>query len=219
VALLGPNGAGKTTVFRVIAGLLPPVSGRVWFEGQPLDRLPAWAVARRGIAQVPAGRQLVASLSVWDNVALAAQQAAGLRGRRLREAVEAALAAFPALKGRWRTPAGRLSGGQQQMVAVARALAWQPRLLLLDEPSLGLAPVVVEEIYRVLTEKKREGLTMLVIEQHAPLALALADRAYVLHHGTVMAEGEAERFRVAPTLWSAYLGSGREAAREAKEGR
>ena len=203
VALLGANGAGKTTLVRAISGVQPISAGQVWFQGQPIERLPAHARVALGIAQVPEGRQLFAPLAVEDNLRLGAWTRADLD-------MEAALAAvydmFPILAERRTAAAGTLSGGQQQMLAIGRALMAKPRLLLLDEPSMGLAPMLVERILGVVRELKRAGLTVLLIEQNARAALAIADRAYVLETGRITATGTAAQIRFDPRVRQAYLG-------------
>ncbi|GBD08972.1 High-affinity branched-chain amino acid transport ATP-binding protein LivF [Candidatus Thermoflexus japonica] len=204
VALLGPNGAGKTTTLRVISGLLRPVRGRVLYRGQEITGRPPAAIARLGIIQCPEGRQIFKNLTVWENLILG--------GYRLRDPVrerrnlERALSLFPMLKERLRHPAGLLSGGQQQMLAIARALMADPEVLLLDEPSLGLAPRVVEEVFEALAQLKAQGLTMLIVEQNAERALELADRAYVLEAGRLVLADAADRLRENPDLIRIYLG-------------
>jgi branched-chain amino acid transport system ATP-binding protein len=203
VALLGANGAGKSTLIRAISGVQPVSGGRVCFDGRPIERVPAHARVALGIAQVPEGRQVFAPLAVEDNLRL------GAWTRRDGE-VEAELAAiyqlFPMLAERRSTPAGSLSGGQQQMLAIGRALMAKPRLLLLDEPSMGLAPKLVAQIFEVVCGLKRQGLTVLLVEQNARAALAIADRAYVLETGRITASGTANDISVDPRVREAYLG-------------
>jgi branched-chain amino acid transport system ATP-binding protein len=203
VALVGANGAGKTTLLRAISGVQPITTGRVIFSGQPIETLPAHVRVALGIVQVPEGRQLFAPLSVEDNLKL---------GSWSRRAVDlgAELARiyglFPVLAALRRSAAGTLSGGQQQMLAIGRALMAKPRLLLLDEPSLGLAPILVDQILEIIRGFKRDGVTVLLIEQNARAALAIADRGYVLETGRVTATGSAADVQADERVRAAYLG-------------
>jgi branched-chain amino acid transport system ATP-binding protein len=203
VALIGPNGAGKTTTLHAIVGLLRPSEGKVAFEGASLiGRDPADVVAR-GVALVPQGRMVFQSLTVRENLRLGAYRAPAAA---VRERVDRVLAAFPMLADRLEQLGGTLSGGQQQMLAIARALMSSPSLLLLDEPSTGLAPTIVESIFDTLTELHRRGTMMLLVEQNAHLALELASRAYVLEQGSIVAEGPAAALRQDARVMAAYLG-------------
>ena len=204
VAVLGANGAGKTTTLRAISGTVKR-AGAVAFAGQSIARRSPEATARLGIAHVPEGRGTFSELSVWDNLRL------GAYPRRDRGAVKAdlerAVALFPWLEGRRSQQAGTLSGGEQQMLALARALVSRPRLLLLDEPSLGLAPIVVSEIFRTVRRVNEEdGLAVLVVEQNATLALDAASRAYVLEAGRVALEGDSADLRAHESVRRSYLG-------------
>ena len=200
VALLGPNGAGKTTTLRVVSGLVKPIEGRVAFAGGDLAKVSPAARARLGIAHVPEGRGLFFGLSVAEHFRL------GHRGEQLDE--EAAYGYFPALRELKNRRTGLLSGGEQQMLAVARALARAPKLLLLDELSLGLAPVIVERLLPVVREYAQDsGCAVLLVEQHVHLALEVADRGYVLSHGEVVLENKAEALRAdRQLLIASYLG-------------
>jgi len=183
VAILGRNGAGKTTLIRSIVGFTPPRSGVVRFLGREIQRLPPYRIARLGIGLVPQGRRIFAPLSVLENLQLGARSAGdGWTRERVYEV-------FPRLRERATQGGGTLSGGEQQMLAVARALMTNPRLLLLDEPSEGLAPIVVREIGRVLVRLKQEGLAILLVEQNVPLALRVADRVYVVSKGQIVYDG------------------------------
>ncbi len=205
VALLGANGAGKSTTLRAIAGLLPIRRGRILFEGEPMPgQHPAEAV-RRGIVLVPEGRRLFLEMSVKENLLL------GAYIRRDKAAIARDLdrvaSLFPALQGRWSQPAGLLSGGEQQMLAMGRALMGKPRLLLLDEPSSGLAPIVTDAILSTIAQlATEEGLTVLLVEQNAELALALANRGYVLAAGRLALAAAAEELRRDESVRRAYLG-------------
>jgi branched-chain amino acid transport system ATP-binding protein len=203
VALVGANGAGKSTLLCAISGVQPVSSGRIVFEGRRIDRLPAHARVALGIAQVPEGRQLFGPLSVEDNLKLGAWT-------QPVSNVEAALAPifelFPMLANLRHAPAGMLSGGQQQMLAVGRALMAKPRLLLLDEPSMGLAPKLVDQIIETIADLKRDGLTVLLVEQNARAALAIADQAYVLETGRITASGRGAELLADDRIQAAYLG-------------
>jgi branched-chain amino acid transport system ATP-binding protein len=205
VTLIGANGAGKSTALRTISGLLHPNCGRILFQGQEIAAWSPPTIVRAGIAQVPEGRHVWPQLTVWENLSL------GALVRRDREGVRADMERmfihFPRLKERLQQMAGSLSGGEQQMLAIARALMSRPKLLLLDEPSLGLAPVMVQELARVIQEIHRQGTTLLLVEQNAMLALKLADRAYVLQTGQVVAEGTPADLLADKRLVSAYLGA------------
>ena len=201
-AILGPNGAGKTTTLRAVSGLIRP-SGRVTFDGQDLVGKSPEAIARLGIAHVPEGRGTFAGLSVEENLRVGAF----LRGDGVAEDIERCYEYFPRLRERSAEPGGNLSGGEQQMLAVARGLMLKPRLLLLDEPSLGLAPVLTKELFRRLGEIAREqDTTLLVVEQNANLVLRLADYAYVLEAGRIVLDGDAERIKGEERVRHAYLG-------------
>jgi branched-chain amino acid transport system ATP-binding protein len=205
VALIGSNGAGKTTTLRTISGLLRPRAGRISYEGVDLTRLPAHEIVARGVVQAPEGRQIFGGLTVRENLLL------GATARRTdRAALEAdeerVFALFPVLRERLGQSGGTLSGGEQQMLAIGRALMARPRLLLLDEPSLGLAPLVVGRIFEVIARLKAEGTTILLVEQNARKALAVADRAYVLETGRVVLEGPAAELAANPAVERAYLG-------------
>jgi branched-chain amino acid transport system ATP-binding protein len=206
VALLGRNGAGKTTTLRVISGVVRPRRGEVWFEGQRLDGLRPDAIARLGVAHVPEGRHVFPALSVMENLATGAYWRRLGRGDVRREATQV-LEYFPALLPHRRQPAGSLSGGEQQMLAIARALIARPRLLMVDEPSLGLSPVLVDELYKRLRVLNREEkVTVLLVEQYVDLALEIADYAYVLEKGELVLQGPARDLESHPEVVSAYVG-------------
>jgi branched-chain amino acid transport system ATP-binding protein len=194
VALIGANGAGKTTTLSALSGLVP-ATGTIRFEGNELRGRPPHEIVRAGIVQVPEGRLVLAGMSVEENLRLAS-----------RDGVDEAYARFPILRERRTLPAGNLSGGEQQMLAIARALLARPRLLLLDEPSLGLAPKVVSEVFGVLADLKRRGTTMLLVEQNAAKALRLADRGYVLELGRIALAGRAPDLLRDERVAQAYLG-------------
>jgi amino acid/amide ABC transporter ATP-binding protein 2, HAAT family (TC 3.A.1.4.-) len=204
VALLGPNGAGKTTTLRVISGLLRPTRGQILYKDQEITGRSPAAIARMGIIHCPEGRHVFKNLTVWENLLLGAYR---LRDRaQERQSLEWVFGLFPILKERLNQRAGLLSGGQQQMLAIARALMAKPEILLLDEPSLGLAPRVVEEVFEALAQLKAQGLTMLIVEQNAEKALGLADRAYVLEAGRLVLADQTARLREDPQLVRIYLG-------------
>jgi len=203
VAIVGANGAGKTTLLRAISGVQPITAGRIFFSGKPIETLPAHSRVALGIVQVPEGRQLFAPLSVEDNLKLGAWSRHGVDlGAEISRIYEL----FPALGSLRRTPAGALSGGQQQMLAIGRALMAKPRFLLLDEPSLGLAPILVDQILGIIRGFKRDGVTVLLVEQNARAALAIADRGYVLETGRVTATGSARDIQADERVRAAYLG-------------
>ncbi|MFZ2087714.1 MAG: ABC transporter ATP-binding protein [Desulfobaccales bacterium] len=203
VALLGANGAGKTTTLRAISGLVAPVAGRILLNGEGLGDLPPHAVIRRGVAHCPEGRRLFANLTVRENLLLGGY---GRQKANRAEDLDWVLAAFPRLKERLHQRAGTLSGGEQQMAALGRALMSRPLLLLLDEPSLGLAPLLVREVFRIITEINRRGATVLLVEQNAQAALEIAHYAFVLENGRLVLEGEGETLLAHPHLKAAYLG-------------
>ena len=201
VAVIGSNGAGTTTLFRAICGMLPVSAGRVRFDGRDITGRPAHRVARAGLAYVPAERHLFPGMSVRENLLLGAYP-----GRPDRAVFELVFDLFPRLKERPKQPAGSLSGGEQQMLAVGRALMSRPRLLMLDEPTTGLAPKLARSAYQALQALKETGVTLLVAEQQVPLALSLADRGYVLENGRVRLEGASEELERNPEVRRAYLG-------------
>jgi branched-chain amino acid transport system ATP-binding protein len=201
VAIIGSNGAGKTTLFRAIVGLLRSMEGRVILDGRDVTRWPAHRVAKAGVAYVPAERHLFPAMTVKTNLTLGAYPR-----RPDRAALELVFDVFPALKERLQQRAGTLSGGQQQMVAVGRALMSQPRLLMLDEPSTGLAPKLAKDAFEALGSLKARGMTLLVAEQQVPLALSVADRGYVLENGRITLEGTPRDLDQNPEVRRAYLG-------------
>ena len=203
VALVGANGAGKTTLMRAISGVQSIFGGRILFDGKPIERLAPHARVALGIAQVPEGRQVFAPLSVGDNLRLGAWTQA-------TSGIEASLASvyalFPMLDEMRNIPAGALSGGQQQMLAVGRALMAKPRLLLLDEPSMGLAPKLVDQILKAVADLRNTGLTVLLVEQNARAALAIADRGYVMETGRIATSGNSAELLADNRIQEAYLG-------------
>jgi branched-chain amino acid transport system ATP-binding protein len=202
-ALIGPNGAGKSSTLNAIAGLLRPAAGEVLLDGQPLARLPAHRVARSGAVLVPEGRGILQRMTVEENLKVAAEMHPG---RDLRERIDGQLRRFPSLERRRDLPAGQLSGGEQQMLAIARALLQRPRLLLLDEPSMGLSPVLVRQVFDILAGIQREGIALLLVEQNARAALALSEHAYVLERGQIALDGRAADLSRDERLQAAYLG-------------
>jgi branched-chain amino acid transport system ATP-binding protein len=204
VALLGANGAGKTTALRTISGLLRPRSGQVRFDGARIDTRHAHEIVRLGLTQVPEGRWVFTLMTVDENLRLGAYP----ESRFPREALDRVFTLFPRLAERRGQVAGTLSGGEQQMLAMARALMTRPRLLLLDEPSMGLAPVLVRAIFQTIAEINREGTTVLLVEQNANAALRLARRAYVLENGRIALEGAAAELTRNEAVRRAYLGIG-----------
>ena len=209
VALVGSNGAGKSTLLKALAGILRPVSGSIVFDGEEIAKFPAHRVVSRGIVLVPEGRRLFADQTVLDNLLLGAyRRRNAYRQARPHDRVEEHLDRFPVLRERRDRPAGTLSGGQQQMLAISRGLMAQPRLLLLDEPSLGLAPLLVRQIFDTIDELRRRGMTILLVEQMAKLALRRADRAYVLVQGRITLQGESEQLLNSPEIVRGYLGRG-----------
>jgi branched-chain amino acid transport system ATP-binding protein len=202
VAVLGPNGAGKSTLMRALMRLIPS-SGSIYFDGKPIDQMAAHALANLGITLVPESRGILGPMTVRENLELGAYS----RRSKDKASVDASvMALFPRLKERLNQMAGSLSGGEQQMLAIGRAMMVHPRLLLLDEPSLGLAPRAAAEIFKTLGELNDRGLTIFVVEQKAPLALALADRAYVMRNGRVIASPDPGEIRSPEALAHLYLG-------------
>jgi branched-chain amino acid transport system ATP-binding protein len=207
VTLLGANGAGKTTLMKVLSGLHPPAKGKVLFQGMSIGGLPAERILRLGMGQVPEGRQIFAPLSVLDNLVLGAY--VRYKGEEKKEVLldlEAIFELFPILRERKKQRAGTLSGGEQQMLAIGRAMMARPRLLLLDEPSLGLAPLVVSGIFKIIQELRSRSTTILLVEQNAKAALKVADRGYVLETGRIILEGETEDLLNNREVQRAYLG-------------
>lgn len=205
IALVGVNGSGKSTLLKTIAGLVPAAEGRVLLAGRDVARQPAHRVAAAGCTLVPEGRGLFPGLSVLDNLRIGGY-ARRLAGRQLARRVERAAGFFPALQNRLGQPAGTLSGGQQQMLALARALVGEPQLLLLDEPSTGLAPLVVREIFEKIRGLKQAGVSLMLAEQNVQEALRLADRAYVMQTGRIVLEGPAAELARSGEVQKAYLG-------------
>jgi branched-chain amino acid transport system ATP-binding protein len=206
VALLGANGAGKSSLLNAVVGLVPIAGGQVKFKGEPINKLTPEAIVRRGISLTPEGRRVFPRLSVADNLRLGG---AVTRDRADYDAAyEHVLSLFPILGERMRQNGGTLSGGQQQMLAIGRSLMARPALLLLDEPSLGLAPIVVDQIFELLERLRGEGTTILLVEQNVHRALEISDRAYVLASGRVESQGEAAALRASAEIERAYLGIG-----------
>jgi branched-chain amino acid transport system ATP-binding protein len=203
VTLVGSNGAGKTTLLRAISGVQPIAKGTITFEGRPIHRLAPHVRVRLGIAQVPEGRQVFGPLSVDDNLRLGAW---ARRGVDVRGDLDKVYATFPALAEKRVVAAGSLSGGQQQMLAIGRALMAAPKLLLLDEPSMGLAPLLVEQILAAIAELRHTGVTVLLVEQNVTAALVIADRAYVIETGRIVLAGESATIAQDPRVREAYLG-------------
>ncbi|MGQ9628510.1 MAG: ABC transporter ATP-binding protein [Anaerolineae bacterium] len=209
VALLGANGAGKSTTLKVVSGQLPARRGRVIFGEKPIDGLPSEKVVRLGISHVPEGRRLFGSLSVLDNLRLGAYRRYGQASREeIQSDLDFVFKIFPILSERRNQAAGTLSGGEQQMLAIGRGLMAKPEMLLLDEPSLGLAPMLVKEIFRVIASLREEGVTILLVEQNVKAALEIADRGYVLERGRVTLEGTAAELLDNGKVRNAYLGKG-----------
>jgi branched-chain amino acid transport system ATP-binding protein len=204
VCLIGANGAGKTTTLRAITGLVRAADGRILYDGRDIAALRVHEIARRGLALVPEGRGVFAQLTIEENLAMGAYARSDRAG--VAADVERAFTLFPRLKERRRQTAGTLSGGEQQMLAISRALMSRPKLLLLDEPSMGLAPLMVERIFEVVREIAAEGVTMLLVEQNARVALEVSHRGYVLEGGLVAFSGEARSLLGDPRIREAYLG-------------
>ena len=205
VSLLGTNGAGKTTTLRTISGLIKPVAGEIWFEGERLDGVPAHQVVTRGIAQSPEGRRLFPRMSVEDNLMLGAF--ARKDTTNLRKDVQRVYDLFEVLGQRRNQPAGLFSGGEQQMLAIGRAMMSRPRLLMLDEPSMGLSPIMTQTIMTTIAELQSEGVTILLVEQNAQAALALADFGYVLEVGSIMFSDTGRALLTDDRVKSTYLGA------------
>lgn len=205
VMVVGPNGAGKSTLINAMAGMHPVADGRLAVDGRDITREPPHCFCDRGIAIVPEGRRLFANLSVRENLELGSYRRAARAARA--ESMQRVCALFPMLAERLDAPAGALSGGQQQMVAIGRALMARPRFLLLDEPSLGLSPTIVQEMFRAIREVNAAGVAVLLVEQNVALALQIARRAYVLDEGRIVAEGAPEQLMSRPQIKKAYLGT------------
>ena len=206
VALLGPNGAGKTSMLSAIIGLVPVAEGTVTFEGQNINRLDTESRVARGMTVTPEGRHVFANLTVQENLILGAAIRRDTDG--IARDLETYLDMFPILRERFKQSGGSLSGGEQQMLAVVRALMSGPKLLMLDEPSLGLAPQIVDQIFRLISGLRDHGLTLLVVEQNAQEALKFADRAYILSSGNLEFAGTAQELRTSADLMKAYIGEG-----------
>ena len=204
VTVVGANGAGKSTTLRTVSGLIRPRSGEIWFEERRIDRVPPHEIVALGVSQAPEGRKIFGRLSVMENLQLGAYQRQA--ATEIADDLERVLTLFPRLRERTRQDGGTLSGGEQQMLAIARALMARPRLLLLDEPSMGLSPVLVETIFRTIIEINRSGTTILLVEQNAAMALQIADRGYVLETGSVALEGTGKELLTNERVRKTYLG-------------
>jgi len=209
VAIVGPNGAGKTTALNTISGVIGSRSGKIIFDDEDVTGKSTEKLVEMGLVQVPEGRQLFAGMTVYENLTLGAyRRSRAAKRTQTAGDLDRIYEVFPILKARTDQLAGTLSGGEQQMLAIGRALMGRPRMLLLDEPSMGLAPLVVKEIFRVISELCNEGTTVLVVEQNAKAALAIAKRAYVMETGRVVMEGPATELAKNPEIQRAYLGKG-----------
>ncbi len=204
VTLIGANGAGKSTILRTISGLLKPKTGSIQFEGQDIAGMPAHEIVKTGISQVPEGRRIFAEMSVLENLELGAFTRKDKDG--IKADMELVFNRFPRLKERIGQLAGTLSGGEQQMLAMGRALMSRPRLLLLDEPSMGLAPLLIKEIFAIIQDINKTGTTVLLVEQNANMALSIAHRAYVLETGRITLSGDAKELAASDEVRKAYLG-------------
>ncbi len=210
VTLIGSNGAGKTTTMRAISGMLKPTSGSITLEGRNITGMPSHRICRLGLAHSPEGRRVFPTQSVRDNLLLGAFTRLTFGGDRgdIDGDLDRALDLFPRLRERKDQLAGTLSGGEQQMLAMARALMLKPDVLLLDEPSMGLAPIIVEEVFQIIRRLKEQGMTMLLVEQFAAAALGVADYGYVMENGRISVEGPAAQLQNDPAVRAAYLGGG-----------
>ncbi len=204
VTLIGGNGAGKTTTLRTISGLMHPRQGHISYGGEDITRMPVADIVRLGITQVPEGRRIFGALTVRENLEMGAYTRDDKED--ITESLDYVFHLFPRLKERIKQPGGTLSGGEQQMLAVGRALMARPTLMLMDEPSMGLAPLLVEDLFEVICTVNDEGVTVLLVEQNAHLALSVADRGYVLETGTIQLQGSAEELVQNPEVQEAYLG-------------
>lgn len=204
IALIGANGAGKTTTLQTLTGILSPKSGSIVFEGKDLTRTPAHKIVEMGMAHVPEGRRVFADMSVYENLLLGAYTRKDKA--EIAESLAGVYKRFPRLEERKGQRAGTLSGGEQQMLAMGRALMSKPRIVLMDEPSMGLSPIFVEEIFNIIKEISAEGTTVLLVEQNAKKALSIADRAYVLETGKIVLEGDAKDLLNDESIKKAYLG-------------
>jgi branched-chain amino acid transport system ATP-binding protein len=206
VTLIGANGAGKSTTLNTICGLLRPRSGSILLEGQEIHSVPPHDIVGLGVSQVPEGRRVFARLTVQENLEMGAFRRTDSNG--IQQDMERVFNLFPRLKERFKQVGGTLSGGEQQMLSIGRALMANPRVILLDEPSMGLAPILVEDIFRTIREINQEGTTVLLVEQNALMAFSVAHRGYVMETGTIALEGTAEELRENPQVKAAYLGEG-----------
>jgi len=204
VTLIGANGAGKSTTLRTISGLLHPRTGSIRFKDQDITTLPAEKIVRLGISQVPEGRKIFAPLTVRENLLMGAYTRTD--NEQIEQSLQQVFASFPRLKERLSQLGGTLSGGEQQMLATARGMMSEPTLLLMDEPSMGLSPILVEEIFRIIPEINQKGTSILLVEQNAQMALSVAHRAYVLETGRIVLSGTAREIGENPQVKAAYLG-------------
>ena len=204
VTLIGANGAGKSTILRTVSGLLKPKEGTISFEDSVISGMPAHEIVAKGISQVPEGRRIFAEMTVMENLELGAFTRKDKAG--IKEDLEVVFTRFPRLKERMTQDAGTLSGGEQQMLAMGRALMSRPRLLLLDEPSMGLAPLLIKEIFNIIVDINKAGTTVLLVEQNANMALSIAHRAFVLETGRITLSGDAKELAASEDVRKAYLG-------------
>jgi branched-chain amino acid transport system ATP-binding protein len=211
VTLLGANGAGKTTTLRSISGLVRPAAGEILLDGKPISRISPEAIVRAGIAHVPEGRRIFPGLTVHENIMIGTSGRGRLPRRQMQQEAEEMYDIFPDLKRLSGALGWSLSGGQQQMLAVARGLMSRPRLLLLDEPSLGLAPIIVQQLFATIRQIRERGMTVLLVEQNANMALSVADRGYVMVTGTLTVEGTPAQLLDNEEVRAAYLGGGKQA--------
>ena len=206
VCLLGGNASGKSTTMKTILGMVRPSAGRVEFEGQRIDQLPTELVVRRGISLVPEARRIFGRMTIWENLAMGALVRRGAPSAEVNDDLERVYTLFPRLRERAQQLGGTLSGGEQQMLAIGRALMARPRLLLMDEPSMGLAPALVDQVFDIIQTINRQGTTILVVEQNAAVALGIASRGYVLQNGRIVVHDTAETLLRADHIRRAYLG-------------
>lgn len=210
ITLIGSNGAGKTTTMRAISGMIKPISGTITLNGKSIHGMESNQIAKLGLAHSPEGRRVFSTMTVTDNLLLGAfPRLTGSRPKGdVKGDLERAMELFPRLQERRQQLAGTLSGGEQQMLAMARAVMLNPEVILLDEPSMGLAPILVEEVFKIILRLKSEGVTMLLVEQFAAAALNVADYAYVLENGSISVDGDADKLKNDPAVQAAYLGTG-----------